>query len=59
MSGTGCPESCGCPIPGGAQGWAGWSHGQPELVRGSQPMAGGWNWIIFEVPSNLSYAMVL
>ena len=40
-----CPESCGCPIPGGAQGWVGWGPGQPELVGGSQPTAGvgnGW-----------------
>jgi len=35
-----CPESCGCPIPGGAQGQVGWCPGQPELVGGSQPMAG-------------------
>jgi len=29
------PESCGCPIPGGAQGRVGWDSGQPELVGGS------------------------
>jgi len=28
-------RSCGCPIPGGAQGQVGWGPGQPELVRGS------------------------
>ena len=27
-----CPESCGCPIPGGAQGQAGWGPWQPEPV---------------------------
>jgi len=32
-----CPESCGCPTPGGAEGWVGWSPGQPELVGGNQP----------------------
>ena len=32
-----CPESCGCPIPGGAQGQVGWGPGQPELVQDSQP----------------------
>ena len=25
-------RSCGCPIPGGAQGQVGWSPGQPGLV---------------------------
>ena len=25
-------RSCGCSIPGGAQGWDGWGPGQPELV---------------------------
>ena len=39
MCGTGCPESCGYPIPGGAQGNV-WGPGQPELVGGSQPRAG-------------------
>jgi len=47
-----CPESCGCPILGGAQGRAGWGSGQPELVEVSLPMAGGWNWMSFKVPSN-------
>ena len=37
---TGCPESCGCPIPGGAQGQVGWDPGQPDLLGGTQPMAG-------------------
>jgi len=27
-----CPESCGCPIPGGVQGQAGWGPGQPDLL---------------------------
>ena len=34
-----CPESCGCPIPGGAQGQSGWDPGQPERVGGNRPMA--------------------
>ena len=34
------PWCCGCPIPGGAQGWVGWGPGQPELVGGSWPMVG-------------------
>ena len=27
-------RSCGCPVPGGAQGQAGWGPGKPELVGG-------------------------
>ena len=27
-------RSCGCPIPGGVQGQAGWGFGQPGLVGG-------------------------
>jgi len=46
-----CPESCGCPIPGGAQGQAGWGSGQPELVGVSQPMAGvGTGWALRPLP---------
>ena len=29
-----CPESCGCPIPAGTQGQAGWGPGWPELLGG-------------------------
>jgi len=36
-----CSESCGCPIPAGAQGRVGWGHGQPELVGTALPMVGG------------------
>ena len=25
-------RGCGCPIPGGVQGWVGWGPGQPGLV---------------------------
>ena len=25
-------RECGCPIPGGVQGQAGWGRGQPDLV---------------------------
>ena len=35
-----CPEKCGCPIPGAAQGEVGRGAEQPELVRVSQPTAG-------------------
>ena len=33
-------RSCDCSIPGDTQGQAGWGPGQPELVSGSQLMAG-------------------
>jgi len=26
---------------------------------GNQPIAGGWNWIGFKAPTNLSYSMIL
>ena len=28
-------RSCGCPIPGSIQGWAGWDTGQSDLVAGN------------------------
>ena len=28
-------RSCGCPIPGGAQGQVAWGPEQPELIAGS------------------------
>ena len=34
-------EGYGCPIPGGIQGQVGWGPGQPDLVGGNQPVAGG------------------
>lgn len=46
-------------IPGGIRGWDGWDPGQPDLVVGTQPMAGGWNCMIFKVPSNLSYSVMI
>ena len=33
--------------------------GHPDLVGSNQPMAGGWNWMIFEVPSNPSHSVIL
>lgn len=45
-------RSRGCSIPGEVQGQAGWGPEKPELVGGNQPMIGGWNWVIFKVPSN-------
>jgi len=38
--------------------WVGWGPGHPDLVVGNLLMAGGWSWMIFEVPSNLSPSMI-
>jgi len=46
-------RSCGCPISGGTQGQAGWDAGQPDLVDSNPAMAGGLNYMIFQVPFNL------
>ena len=46
-----CPESCGCPIPGGVQGQAGWGPGQPDLVGYNQHTAEGWIQMVFKVLS--------
>jgi len=35
-----CPEICGCPIPGGAQGQAGWALGSPSWWVAALPTAG-------------------
>jgi len=37
--------------PGGIQSHAGWGSGQST--------ARGWNWVIFEVPSNTSHSRIL
>lgn len=47
-----CPEHCECPIPGGAQGQAGWGPGQPELAGAVLPIAEAWDWMGFKVLSN-------
>ena len=57
--GTDCPESCGCPIPGGAQGQAGWALGSLIWWVATSPWHGDWKWIIFKVPSNPSHPMTL
>jgi len=38
----------------GRPGWMG--PGQPDLVGGNQPTAGGWNYMGFKVPSNLNHS---
>jgi len=54
-----CPEKLWCPISGGTQGQVGWGSGQPELVGGSPVHGRGWNYTVFEIPSNLSYSVNL
>ena len=52
FTGTAAQRSCGCPIPGCAQGQVGWGPGQPELVVGNQPMAGiGAGWTLRFLPT--------
>ena len=45
-------RSCECPIPGGAQGQVGWTLGSMSWWGAALPMAGGWNCVIFMVPSH-------
>jgi len=43
--GRGSIQGCGCPIPGGAQGQAGWDPGQPDPVGAPSPwqvVGAGW-----------------
>jgi len=54
-----CPEKCGCPIPAGAQGQAGWGPGKTDLVGSTQPRQGGWSLMSLEVPSNPSHSIIL
>ena len=53
-----CPWSCGCPIPGGAQGRVGWGPGQPELVGGQPAHGRGLGLVGSEVPSNPNHSMI-
>ena len=54
-----CPKKLWVPHPWWylRPGWTG--LGQPELVGGNQPMAGGWNGMGFMDPSNSSHSMIL
>jgi len=52
-------RGCGCPIPGGVYGQAGWSPEQSDLVVGSPATAAGWKLMIFKVPSIPSHSVVL
>ena len=53
-------------IPGGVQGQVGWGPGQPGLVLNVEvggPAcsggAGGWSFILLEVPSDLGHSVML
>jgi len=52
-------RGCGCPIPGGVQGRVGWALGSLSCWEAALLMAGGWNWVGFKVPSNLSHFVIL
>jgi len=47
-------RSCGCPIPRIIQGQV----GQPDLVDDVPVHIGGWNLMVFKVPSNLRHFMI-
>ena len=53
------PREAVVPHPGDAQGQAGWSSGQPELVGGSPAHGRGWDWVGFELPSNPRHSVIL
>ena len=52
-------RSCGCPLPGRAQGQVGRGCEQPGLVERVLAHGRGWNWMICEVPSCPNHAMIL
>lgn len=53
-------RSCEYPIPGTVQGQRGWGFGQPGLAKGAPVLGmGGWILMVFKVPSNASYSMIL
>lgn len=53
-------SGCGCPIPGILQGQTGWGPEQDGLEEDVPAFGGGgWNLIIFTVPSSLSHSMIL
>ncbi|PKU40413.1 rna-directed dna polymerase from mobile element jockey-like [Limosa lapponica baueri] len=52
--------SCGYPIPGSVQGQVGWGFEKPaQSGRCPWSWQGGWNWMIFKVPSNSNHSMIL
>ena len=57
------PRERGYSIPGGVQGQVGWGPGQPGLVLNVEvdglPVAGGWSFMILEVPSNPGHSVIL
>lgn len=56
--GTVAQRSCGCSIPGCAQGPTGWGPGQSDPVGGNQPTAKGWSWMVLKVTSTLIHSVL-
>lgn len=53
------PRSCGCLLPGWAQSQVEWSPEWLDLVGGNLAYSsGGWNSMVFKVPSNLSHSTI-
>lgn len=56
----GSPKKLWCPVPVGTQGQLGWGPVQAELLGGSPACSReGWNWMIFQVPSNPNHSLIL
>ena len=51
------PVSCGAPSLE-VQGQVGWGPEQPELLGGSPAHGTGWDWVGFEVLSDLKYSVM-
>ena len=53
-------EAVAAPSLGSVQGQVGWSSEQPGLVEDVPAHGrGGWNYMIFKVPSNPHHSMIL
>ena len=53
-------RSCGCSLAGSVQGQVGRGFEHPGLVKGVPSHGrGGWDWMIFKVPSNPNHSMIL
>jgi len=52
------PESCGCPIPGGAQGWVGQTLGSLSWY-GAPSQQQGLGLVSCKVPINPSHSVIL
>jgi len=52
-------RSCACPLPDGALSKVGQGPEQGDPVVDHQPMAAGWSWMGFKVPSTVNHSRML